>query len=231
MKGNNLRLFIDGYAIAAAKSCSIQLQAQTEDESSKDTPLDYQQLAVVGKSATISAEALYVPTTRLTPFANPVWQTISGYKVATSPSFTALPGTTYLICSLDGEPVDAAIFTDGEDDDYELLYSDEGVRISYTSESTPPPNIYFGFANQADLDRVVILELKESERANNLDTILMAYYSSQDVEIKLSTTEGEQNREIVDDIITFTGKITDLSVVSSNRQSITFSCQIQAEMT
>lgn len=59
MKGQNLRIFVGGKAIAYAKSCTYHVSAQLEDKSTKDDTGDFQKQEVVGMAGDISCDALY----------------------------------------------------------------------------------------------------------------------------------------------------------------------------
>lgn len=59
IKGQNLRVFIDGECIGFATSCSLHVSAQLEDISTKDSTGDWSVQEVVGKSWDLSADALF----------------------------------------------------------------------------------------------------------------------------------------------------------------------------
>lgn len=63
LKGQNLRIFIGGKCVAAATSCSIELNAETSDTSTKDSTGDWAESEVTGKSWTFSTDSLYVDGT------------------------------------------------------------------------------------------------------------------------------------------------------------------------
>ena len=60
IKGQNLRLMIDGKCVAAATSCSVHLTASLEDASTKDNTGDWQEQEATGKSWDMSVDALVV---------------------------------------------------------------------------------------------------------------------------------------------------------------------------
>lgn len=58
IKGQNLRLFLDGKVIACATSCTLHVSADLEDTSTKDDTGDWKKQEVTGKSWDCSADAL-----------------------------------------------------------------------------------------------------------------------------------------------------------------------------
>lgn len=64
MKGQNLRLFIGDQSkpIAKAQECSIHVAAQTENDSSKDSVNDFDEIEVVGKAWDASATCDFLTT-------------------------------------------------------------------------------------------------------------------------------------------------------------------------
>ncbi len=59
IKGQNLRIFIATKCIAYATSCQLQISTNLEDASTKDSTGSWDQQEVVGKSWSISVDALY----------------------------------------------------------------------------------------------------------------------------------------------------------------------------
>lgn len=59
MKGQNLRIAINGKCVAFSTSCQYHLSANLEDSSSKDNTDDFQKQQVVGLAGDISCDALY----------------------------------------------------------------------------------------------------------------------------------------------------------------------------
>ena len=62
LKGQNLRVFVGGKCVAAATSCTLNVSAQTEDASTKDSTGDWAVSEAVGKSWDVSVDALVVLT-------------------------------------------------------------------------------------------------------------------------------------------------------------------------
>ena len=58
IKGQNLRVMVDGKCIAMATSCTFHVAAQLEDSSTKDSEGDWQEQDVVGLSWDASTESL-----------------------------------------------------------------------------------------------------------------------------------------------------------------------------
>lgn len=59
MKGQNLRIAINGKCVAFSTSCQYHLSADLESSSSKDDTDDFQKQQVVGLAGDISCDALY----------------------------------------------------------------------------------------------------------------------------------------------------------------------------
>jgi predicted secreted protein len=59
IKGQNLRLCVDGKVIALATSCTFHVTAQLEDSSTKDDTGDWQSQEVTGLSWDCSCDALF----------------------------------------------------------------------------------------------------------------------------------------------------------------------------
>lgn len=60
IKGQNLRLTLDGKIVAAATSCQLHIAANLEDASTKDTEGGWQKQECTGKSWDLSTDALVV---------------------------------------------------------------------------------------------------------------------------------------------------------------------------
>ena len=62
IKGQNLRVMVDGKCIAMATSCQFHISAQLEDSSTKDSTGDWQEQEVTGLSWDASTESLVTLT-------------------------------------------------------------------------------------------------------------------------------------------------------------------------
>ena len=58
IKGQNLRIFVNGACIVAATQCQIQINGNAEDSSTKDTTGGFKQDAIVSKSWNVSVDSL-----------------------------------------------------------------------------------------------------------------------------------------------------------------------------
>ena len=58
IKGQNLRIFVNGDCVVAATQCQIQIQGNTEDSSTKDTTNAFARESVVSKSWNVSVDSL-----------------------------------------------------------------------------------------------------------------------------------------------------------------------------
>lgn len=59
IKGQNLRIFVGTKCIAYATSCQLQVSVNLEDASTKDSTGSWDQQEIVGKSWSMSVDALY----------------------------------------------------------------------------------------------------------------------------------------------------------------------------
>lgn len=59
IKGQNLRVFVGGKCVALATSCQLQVSANLEDTSTKDSTGSWDEQEIVGKSWSIRVDALY----------------------------------------------------------------------------------------------------------------------------------------------------------------------------
>lgn len=228
MKGQNLRLFVNDYAVAAEKNCQLSLQAQTESAGSKDTEGDFDKIDVMSKSATLTCEALYVPLEQF-DLKSVDKETIAGYNFATKSGISFDNNRVYKFVSLDGNPIDVALY---DNSDKKLLVHDSGLIVYFPyKDEYSNPDVFFGVKNQSDWNRVAVLQTEEDE-ANYLENFLSAYYAGEDVTATFSLTGGEtgsKNRDKVEDgdVISLTGKITDLQLQANDRQFVTYSATIK----
>lgn len=58
VKGQNLRIFVNNVAIAAAQECSLSLQLSTNSSSTKDDTDDWQKVSTVALSWSVQAKGL-----------------------------------------------------------------------------------------------------------------------------------------------------------------------------
>lgn len=59
IKGQNLRLFVNSKCVAFATSCQLHVTANLEDTSTKDSTGSWDEQEIVGKSWSMSVDALY----------------------------------------------------------------------------------------------------------------------------------------------------------------------------
>lgn len=59
IKGQNLRVFVGGKCVACATSCQLQVSANLEDTSTKDSTGSWDEQEIVSKSWSMSVDALY----------------------------------------------------------------------------------------------------------------------------------------------------------------------------
>mgnify|MGYP004683325005 CR=1 FL=1 len=59
IKGQNLRVFVGGKCVALATSCQLQVSANLEDTSTKDSTGSWDEQEIVSKSWSMSVDALY----------------------------------------------------------------------------------------------------------------------------------------------------------------------------
>lgn len=59
IKGQNLRVFVGGKCVAFATSCQLQVSANLEDTSTKDSTGSWDEQEIVSKSWSMSVDALY----------------------------------------------------------------------------------------------------------------------------------------------------------------------------
>lgn len=59
IKGQNLRVFVGGKCVAFATSCQLQVSANLEDTSTKDSTGSWDDQEIVSKSWSMSVDALY----------------------------------------------------------------------------------------------------------------------------------------------------------------------------
>ena len=62
IKGQNLRVMVDGKCVAMATSCQFHVSAQMEDSSTKDSTGDWQEQEVVGLSWDAQTDSLVTLT-------------------------------------------------------------------------------------------------------------------------------------------------------------------------
>ena len=62
IKGQNLRVMVDGKCVAMATSCQFHVSAQMEDSSTKDSTGDWQEQEVVGLSGDAQTDSLVTLT-------------------------------------------------------------------------------------------------------------------------------------------------------------------------
>lgn len=59
IKGQNLRIFVGGKCVAFSTSCQLQVSANLEDTSTKDSTGSWDEQEIVGNSWSMSVDALY----------------------------------------------------------------------------------------------------------------------------------------------------------------------------
>ena len=84
IKGQNLRVFIGSQCVAAATSCSVTLNNNLEDASTKDSPTGCDEYEVVGKSLSVTVESLVTNSDTLTPAGETSMDLLTAWSAGTA---------------------------------------------------------------------------------------------------------------------------------------------------
>lgn len=224
MKGQHLRLFVDGKCIAAATSCNVHVSAQVEDASTKDTVGDWTENRCTGISWYASADALVMASRMIGGLADTGdVVTISNviYRVLASAQPIKLKaGDTLHVETLSGTNKSLVVLNEAMTSVIHTALLTPGA-INWTSTSAQTVVVaYSGTAGIGALEAYV-----DESSAQYLDDV-MDYFDGQLVDVSLDITDGELNRESDTSLYAGQAYVTDISITAANRQNSTYTVQL-----
>lgn len=221
IKGQNIRLRLNNKCIALANSCQLHLAAQTEDSSTKDDTGDWASNEVTGFSWDASVDAL-VMADNITAIDTEEETTVA-YDSDTD---VTVPAYSVIVLggSIEsGEIGEAGIYinnaavshavTDASNDSevYYINASDEAVTVTLLNAEALTASYYYVIRDMQEFTTSSIMELMQNKTV---------------IDCEITLTQGEQNREAIDDICQGTAIISDVSVTAQNRANSTYTVQL-----
>lgn len=224
LKGQNLRLFLDGKCVAAALSATMHASVQTEDATTKDSPNGWDEIEVTGKSLELTDEALVLLSDEM-KFTLHCTQSFvkSGSTYVTDGIVRYLNAGDVLDIDCTSE-YGICIFNDTKSTILAQSGYHESLRYAATSAVKVLICVYSGGSGQIEPCPVTWTSggLTASAVYNKLK-------AAQKVAFSLNTTDGSNNREKTgNDIISGNAYIVDLTLNGANRQRQTYTVQLKA---
>lgn len=217
IKGQNLRLLIDGACVGSALTCTLHVGTQIEDNSTKDSAGKWVENILTGLNWDASAEAVvtdgkYSETNNVRTFE----EISGGGFYESTQSFRLEPGQTIYVAAVSGVKVSM------NNSHQSPLIEPVSNTADYTNEGSVAMNIYLLSDTLGakldvyitDEERIGIIELYEAMAAGTL------------VSVRFSTTNGRNN--VVEDEALYEGSayINDISVNAPNRERSTYNIQL-----
>ena len=215
IKGQNLRILLDGKCVAASTACTMHLSANVEDSSTKDDTGDWAQNEVVGLTWDVSVDALVTIGT-------------SKRGVKTLSTSVTLDSETYYTDGVNiqvGKGQTISVSTDAAGD--LVIYQSSTIKesgvgyIEWTNSGNSSVNVRVAHETSGT---EVIYHVYGADAVNTPDLEV-----GDRVTVRFSTTKGEQNR--VEDYWTLEGDaiISDISISAGNRQNSTLTVQLTGD--
>lgn len=213
IKGQNLRIALNGKCISASQSCTLHVQMTAQDKSTKDSENDWVENEIVGAQWDVSADALVtngiidsgtVKCTQNVATGKNIYPKL--YKLNAGDTITVSTQTSSAtIYVLNGSTV---------------LAQATGTGISYTA--TGAVNVYIGCSSVL---ANVTFEIKDSSGVTtaNLMSIMNA---KTPVTVTFGTTLGNNNRVEDQRLMSGSAVISDIQIQTPNRQDSTCSVQL-----
>lgn len=252
IKGQNLRICINGFCVGASTSCSVHLATQSQDISSKDTPSAWADNVITGLSWDVSVDAFVIndekaTTTQVFPVVAPDGTTesfdIDGtdyyplWSANQSQAYLDTPGLDAVItASIQGDDYSGNIVAFKADapnfyaDNIEVLATGSGGTLEFENDAFDPdmPYILFGMDDTSqdyrEMDSLTV-DI-EQPGAHTADEIIDMMENKTPVSVYFSLTEGTFNRDIIENLMQGTAIVSDISVNAANRQPATYSVQL-----
>ena len=213
IKGQNLRIALNGKCISASQSCTLHVQMTAQDKSTKDSENDWVENEIVGAQWDVSADALVtdgiidggtVKCTKNIAIGKYVYPQI--YKLNAGDKVTLMTAAS-----------DATIYVFSGST---ILAQATTAGISYTA--TEAINISIGCSSNAYNVTFEIID-KSGMTVEDLMNIMNA---KTPVTVTFGTTLGNNNRVEDQRIMSGTAVISDIQIQTPNRQDSTCSVQL-----
>ena len=213
IKGQNLRIALNGKCISASQSCTLHVQMTAQDKSTKDSENDWVENEIVGAQWDVSADALVTDgiidgdtvkcTQNVATGKNiyPKW-----YKLNAGDTITvSTPTSSATIYVLNGSTV---------------LAQATGTGISYTA--TNAVNVNIGCSSVL---ANVTFEIKDKSGVT-VEDLMNIMNAKTPVTVTFGTTLGNNNRVEDQRIMSGTAVISDIQIQTPNRQDSACSVQL-----
>lgn len=224
IKGQNLRLLMDGRCVAASTNCNLHITAQTQENSTKDDTGEWAHYGIVGNNWDASVDALIT-----SDFAIESGKETCDIEMGSIDTHPVYGFKTQAIEVPVGYEILAVL---GSEDQNQKVYicqfpppvsnsslkaSGKG-RVSFVNPDAAPlqANIVVDYENTE-----VTWFLKHSNETNISDIEI-----GKKVTARFSITNGSQNRNESDKLVEGEAIITDINLNASNREDATYTCQL-----
>ncbi len=223
LKGQKIRLFLDGKCIALCKTSSIHVVAQLEDVSTKDSDGDFAENEIVGLSWEASATAYVEPKTEAK------YLTYSEFK---QPPVSS-PGSMYWYYPVPvhlkkgdtvkgvGENTIARIF----DTEFNTLATSASSLTKAVYTAPVDIIVYFGLTYYSSGSALYHTEIIR-ESALTYEDILSAITNKTMFDFELDNTGGGSNRVIETGIVQGECIVTDVQCTAENRKRGVYTLQL-----
>lgn len=217
IKGQNLRIIINGKCVAASTGCTLHIATEVQDASTKDTVGGWQENIVVGNSWDASVDSLVI-------IPEPIDE---GLLTAVEEASIPGGGITYACWLCDGLidiPKGCTLYVTSDSDIF-LVIDDEVVDNSTSGSLTYTPEddaqVQIALASENDTASYIVPDTT----AVNPDD-LIGRLGGALVDVRFSLASGAKNRVESDTIVSGKARVTDISINAANRQLSTFSTQL-----
>lgn len=223
IKGENLRLFLNGECVAAATSCQLHVALQLGESDTKDDVDDFIVQEPIGHAWDAQADAMLLEgdSSRYIVVKEGSGQAdtpISGGYYYNE-KIQVRAGEKIAVYFSGGNVTDITIYSEG----FQTLASQSSVRwLEY--EVRNDGYVYVGVAASG-----YTLNYRVTSAANGLSSAVTMLVEGAQVEVEFNTTvEGTlQNRQVETQILQGTAIVQDISVNAPNQDIVTYSVKLQ----
>jgi predicted secreted protein len=217
VKGQNLRLTIGGLCVAAARSCTVHIQMTAQDSSTKDTEGDWQEQSVVNMAWDATVESLYFPPTPrndMTKVPTGLLD-VTGFNYRTWDSIHLKAGDTITVEHMAPVPLMPYGIMDASNRDQLARSTPPATSVTYTA--TEDIDVY-PCAEGRDVPlKITTTDSQTSKSAAQLEEIME---SRQPVDVTLSVTTGDRNREESEVLLSGSAVVSDFAFTAANKEDI-----------
>lgn len=217
IKGQNLRIAIDGNCIMQAQSCTLHVAMQAQESSTKDSDGDWVENEIVGANWDASSDAVVTGSPMLNQVTNIATRESGNIAYRTAETIHLKSGDMIRVGLVDDGINKAIVALDGtvlEDGSGILHYAGESDKEVYLTSDTDGSVLFVSIMYGGNVG------------SSTTSAIMNLMANKTVVAVTLEYTGGSRNRESQQTILQGNAVISDVSINAANRETATATVQL-----